>query len=103
MPMSPPPEKPLLTPRRGRAGGIVVPHRPRWHQWLAAWLIVGLIKIVSATLRYRWRDESNYFSGGQRGPAIYCIWHNRLVLSMTAYYGFIKRYSHSAGLAAMVS
>jgi hypothetical protein len=80
-----------------------VPHRPRWYQWIAAWLIVGLIKIVSGTLRSRWQDTSAYFDSGQSGPAIYCVWHNRLALSMLAYYGYVRKQSHSSGMAAMVS
>jgi lysophospholipid acyltransferase (LPLAT)-like uncharacterized protein len=101
--MSSTPEKPPPSPRRSRAGGIVVPHRPRWYQWIAAWLIVGLIKIVSGTLRSRWQDTSGYFDSGQSGPAIYCVWHNRLALSMLAYYGYVRKRSHSSGMAAMVS
>jgi lysophospholipid acyltransferase (LPLAT)-like uncharacterized protein len=101
--MSSTPEKPPPSPRRIRAGGIVVPHRPRWYQWIAAWLIVGLIKIVSGTLRCRWQDTSAYFDSGQSGPAIYCVWHNRLALSMLAYYGYVRKRSHSSGMAAMVS
>lgn len=103
MHMSPPPEKPLPTRRRGRAGGVVVPHPPRWYQWFVAWLIVALIKIVSATLRYRWQDDSNYLDHGQAGQAIYCVWHNRLVLCLKAYYGYVKKRNRSCGMAAMVS
>ena len=101
--MSPAPERPPSSPRRRRSGGVVVPHAPRWYQWLVAWLIVGLIKIVSATLRYRWQDRSGYLDVGPAGPAIYCVWHNRLALSMSAYYGYVRKHNHSSGLAALVS
>jgi lysophospholipid acyltransferase (LPLAT)-like uncharacterized protein len=102
MHMSSAPEELSSSPGRGRAGGIVVPHRPRWFQLITAWFIVGLIRIVSTTLRFRWRDTSGYFASGQTGPAIYCVWHNRLALSMAAY-GYIKKRSRTSGLAALVS
>jgi lysophospholipid acyltransferase (LPLAT)-like uncharacterized protein len=85
-----------------RKGGIIIPHRPRWYQWIVAWLVVGIIKMVSATLRYRWQDGSGYFEN-QTGPAIYCAWHNRLGLAMPAYYNYVRKRSRSLGMAAMVS
>ena len=102
MAMSSPQDTPVTGAGR-RKGGIVVPHPPRWYQWVAAWLVVGLIRVVAATLRYRWEDSSAYFSHGQTGPAIYCVWHNRLVLSIPAYYRYVKKHSRSRGMAAMVS
>lgn len=102
MVMSSPQDTPVTGARRQK-GGIVVPHPPRWYQWVAAWLIVGLIRAVAATLRYRWEDNSAYFNEGESGPAIYCVWHNRLVLSIPAYYSYVKRHSRSRGMAAMVS
>lgn len=101
--MSSPPEKPAARPYSAEAQGIVVPHRPRWYQWIAAWFIVVLIRSVSATLRYRWQDDSGHFDSGQTGAAIYCVWHNRLVLTMPAYYSYVRKRSHSAGMAAIVS
>src|SRR5690242_13788789 len=103
MPMSSVPEELSSSPDRGRAGGVVVPHRPRWFQLIGAWFIVGLVKTVSTTLRFRWQDTSDYFASGQTGPAIYCVWHNRLALSMAAYYGYVKKRSRTSGLAALVS
>jgi lysophospholipid acyltransferase (LPLAT)-like uncharacterized protein len=82
---------------------VVVPNTPRWYQRLAASLIFAAIRVVSVTLRKRWSDRSGYFDGPPPGPAIYCTWHNRLALSMIAYYGYIKRRNATSGLAAMVS
>jgi len=86
-----------------KAGGLVVPHAPRWYQRLAAWLIFAAIRVVASTLRYRWHDRSGLFEKPPAGPAIYCVWHNRLVLCMIAYYGYVKRHNATPGLAAMVS
>jgi len=84
--------------------GIVVPHAPRWHQRLAAWLVFSLLRGISLTLRYKWSDRSGYFDGPEPpGQAIYCVWHNRLALCMTAYFGYVKKRNQTPGMAAMVS
>jgi lysophospholipid acyltransferase (LPLAT)-like uncharacterized protein len=99
----PKPEAPRSAARRNKSGGVVVPNAPRWHQRLGAWLIFALVRTVTATLRYQWTDRSGYFDQGAPGPAIYCVWHNRLALSMVIYYGYIKKRNHTPGLAALVS
>jgi len=86
-----------------KSGGVVVAHKTKWHQRVGAWLIYAVIRIVSATLRYRWLDRSDFINVPIPGPAIYCIWHNRLALSMPAYYCYIQKYRRTSGLAAMVS
>lgn len=90
-------------PRRKRSSGVVVPHAPRWYQRLAAWVIFAAIRVVSATLRVRWHDRSGRFDGPPSGPAIYCIWHNRLVLAGTVYQTYVQKRNPTAGIAAMVS
>ena len=82
---------------------IVVPHEPRWHQRLGAWLVFLLVRTVSVTLRYRWTDRSGYFTGPAADPAIYCVWHNRLALCLEAYFGYAKKHNQTPGMAAMVS
>jgi lysophospholipid acyltransferase (LPLAT)-like uncharacterized protein len=82
---------------------VVVPHKPKWYQRVAAWFIYAAIQCVAVTLRYRWVDQSGFFKGERPGSGIYCVWHNRLVLSMRCYHGYIRRHNRSAGLAVMVS
>jgi lysophospholipid acyltransferase (LPLAT)-like uncharacterized protein len=89
--------------RKRRSSGVVVPHKPYWYQRLGAWVVFLLVRAVSATLRYKWTDRSGYFDDGPAGPAIYCVWHNRLALSMIEYYGYVKRHNKTPGLAALVS
>ena len=86
-----------------KSSAVVVPHAPKWHQRAAAWVIYALMQAVSATLRYRWEDRGGFFAGEPPGPAIYCVWHNRLILSMRSYYGYIRKHNRSQGLAVMVS
>ncbi len=86
-----------------RSSRIVVPQATRWHQHVVARIVYALLRIVSVTLRYKWTDRSGLFTGNTAGPAIYCVWHNRLPLCMTAYFGYIKKHNQSSGLAVMVS
>jgi len=89
--------------RRRNAAGVVIPHAPRWYQRLGAWLIFALVRVVTSTLRFRWNDGSGFLSGPPAGPAIYCVWHNRLALSMAMYFRYIRKRNRTSGLAAMVS
>ena len=93
----------LTRPAPSKIGGVVVAHRNKWYLRSLAWLVFALIRTVSATLRYRRDDRSGYIKIPTNGPAIYCVWHNRLALSMPAYFDYVKKYSRAPGLAAMVS
>jgi lysophospholipid acyltransferase (LPLAT)-like uncharacterized protein len=89
---------------RNPKSGVVVAHRIKWHQRALAWLIFILIRLGSATLRYRWNDRSGFINAPTSpGPAIYCVWHNRLALCMPAYFSYVRKYSRTPGMAAMVS
>lgn len=82
----------------------MVPNQPRWFQRLGAKLAFALARVITLTLRVRYHDQSGgFFDPPAAGPAIYCIWHNRLALCLQVYYGFARRHRKSAGLAAMVS
>jgi lysophospholipid acyltransferase (LPLAT)-like uncharacterized protein len=89
--------------RRPKAAGVVIPHRPKWHQRLLAWLIVACIRAVASTLRYRWEDPFGAFSGHPSGPAIYCFWHNRLALCIVPYWHYLRTGNVTPGMAALVS
>ena len=86
-----------------KSSGVIIPHKTKWHQRAGAWLVFAFIRTLSATLRYRWDDRSGYFDGAPPGPAIYCVWHNRLALCMIAYFGYVKKRNRTPGMAAMVS
>jgi lysophospholipid acyltransferase (LPLAT)-like uncharacterized protein len=83
--------------------GIVVPHPPRWYQRLGASLIYFLARAYAMTLRVRWDNCSGYFLDQLGGPAIYCLWHNRLLLCMEAYLEQTQERSLGKGLAALIS
>ncbi len=89
-------------PRRV-ATGVVVPHAPTFRQRVAARLIYRVVRGVAATLRYRLDDRSDFFGRQPPTPVIYATWHNRLALSLIAYYRFGHPRNPTAGLAGMVS
>ena len=89
-------------PPRRRGGGVVVPHRPKWYQRLAAAIVVALIKLVAATLRTRVIDKSEMAVRPNVG-SIFCVWHNRLGLTMPAYFDYVRSFKTTPGMAAMVS
>jgi lysophospholipid acyltransferase (LPLAT)-like uncharacterized protein len=90
------------TPRPQRSG-VVIPHKPVWHQRLVAWFITLSVRLVSATTRYQWGDGNAVLKNGPRQPAIFCIWHNRLALSLEVYRLYLCRIGREAQMAAMVS
>ena len=54
-------------------------------------------RLVTASLRCRWKDNSGLVNGAQDKPVIFCLWHNRLAISMMVH----RRYPRK--LAALVS
>src|SRR4030095_16452620 len=59
--------------------GVIVPHEPTFKQRVLAWLIYTVIRLVVATLRFRWDAFPSALSASA-GPHIFCVWHNRLPL-----------------------
>ncbi len=85
-----------------KSSGIVIPHAPKMRQRALARLVYFTLHAVAVTLRIRQTDRSGFFSA-RPGPAIYCVWHNRLALSMICYRVYISQHNRSSGLAVMVS
>lgn len=77
--------------------GVVVPHQPRPSQRAIAWAVFLVERLVTASLRCRWRDSSGLAEARENQPVIFCLWHNRLAISM------IVQRRHSRRLAALVS
>jgi len=101
--MNPAPQTPSRQSQKRASSGIIVPHAPRWYQRLAALLVFAAVRTLGTTLRYSWTDRAGRFSAPSSDPVIFCFWHNRLALTTKAYYGFVRKSSRTAGLAAMVS
>lgn len=78
--------------------GVVIPNRLKWHGELAAALICLVLKLLSATWRVRLQGSLPKV----KGPVIFCIWHNRLAISVKAYQRFGGAWP-APGLAALIS
>ena len=89
-------------PRR-RTSGVVIPNQPRWFQRLGAWIIYCALHVYTLTLRIRWHESAQPVLKKATGPAIFCLWHNRLILCMEVYQAQKKQRNLGKGLAALVS
>lgn len=95
---------PDLRPRPAKKSGVVVPHRAKWHQRIAAALIVALIRSLAVTIRFKLVDNSGLF--GNRVPAekiIFAVWHNRLALAAIIHERYVRRFARERRMAGLVS
>jgi lysophospholipid acyltransferase (LPLAT)-like uncharacterized protein len=77
--------------------GPVVPHRAQGWKRTAAWAAFAVERILATSWRCRWHDFSGLIGVAGRAPVIFCIWHNRLALSMVVHRKFPSK------LAALIS
>ena len=87
----------ILPDNKRPTGNFVIPHNPKRSQRLAAWTVFIVERLVTSSLRCQWTDKTGLPSSMEREPVIYCLWHNRLALSMMVH----RR--HPRKLAALVS
>jgi lysophospholipid acyltransferase (LPLAT)-like uncharacterized protein len=66
-------------------------------------LVFVLERLLIASLRYEWNRGAEIFDAAQMQPVIYCLWHNRLALSMLIYRRITSRRRPGRPLAALVS
>src|SRR5215471_1823524 len=78
-------------------GGVVVPHTPTASQQLVAWTVFLVERVITPSLRCDWRDHSGLTDAQDGPPVIFCLWHNRLAISMIVH----RRYPRK--LVALVS
>lgn len=91
---------------RKPVSGVVVPHKAKWYQRLAATLVYLLIRAVAGTIRFKLDDRSGMFHHGKGAPdekIIFAIWHNRLVLSIILYQRYVVKFAPERRMAAIVS
>jgi lysophospholipid acyltransferase (LPLAT)-like uncharacterized protein len=96
-------EIPPVQPRRAASRSKVIPHQLSWPKRLLAVAVYALIRVVSATLRYRVDDRSALFRTNPPEPVIYATWHNRLALSLMVFLNHPRRLQPSRRMAAIVS
>ena len=93
----------MSKPIKPQRSGVVIPHKPKWYHLLAARIIYLLVRGVSATIRYEWRDETGVLTKGISRPVIFCVWHNRLALCLEVYRIYFRDIERQTRMAAMVS
>ncbi len=86
-----------------KSSGLVVPRPLAWPGRLAAVLIHYAARALATTLRVAWHDQSGLLARVPVAPVIFCVWHNRLALSLFIYRNYVQRRQPSRRLAAMVS
>ena len=81
--------------------GIVVPNRLAWRQRC----LVVLACFLARVIMYSWRIRHDLTPQGSQvdGPAIFCIWHNRLGVAVATWQTSVRKNWGAAGLAALVS
>jgi hypothetical protein len=89
--------------RNPKSGAMVIPHAPKWHQRLAAFLVFISLRGLLLTVRCRMKTRSEFFSPGAPAPAIFCIWHNRLATCVKVLDVHRRPNNSGAGMAALVS
>lgn len=97
---TPAPHASRPTPRKS---GVVVPHAPTRSQRLLGFIVWAAIRAVTATVRVKVRDNSGVYGGKPVGGMIFCIWHNRLAMSLTCYRSYALPRNPTSGMAALVS
>jgi lysophospholipid acyltransferase (LPLAT)-like uncharacterized protein len=90
------------TPAKPKSG-VVIPHKAKWYQRLAAGLIWFFVSALSATIRFTVDDRSGYFTGSSKEKVIFAVWHNRLALVLQIYNRFVRRPQPERRMAAIVS
>lgn len=98
-------QKPRTPVARGsaRKSGVVVPHKARRRQRLAAALVYLLVRCVAGTIRFKLNDGSGFFKGEPGEKMIFAFWHNRLALSAILYQRYIVKFAPQRRIAGMVS
>jgi lysophospholipid acyltransferase (LPLAT)-like uncharacterized protein len=86
-----------------RTSSVVVPRPLKWHGRWAARFAFGLVRFVSATIRYRWEDRTGIIASHDPQPVIYCIWHNRLALCLELFCRYVQSHQPQRRMAAIVS
>lgn len=86
-----------------KSSGVVIPHAPKWHQRLGAFVIFISLRALMLTVRCRLRTPSEFLAPGAPSPAIFCIWHNRLASCIKVLDVHRRPHNSGAGMAALVS
>jgi lysophospholipid acyltransferase (LPLAT)-like uncharacterized protein len=85
-----------------RARRIEKPRTLKWRHHIAAFSVFAFLRLLSWTWRFRLVDPQGVLKR-VNGPVLFCLWHNRLALSMRAWERLGKARIPCAGLVALIS
>jgi lysophospholipid acyltransferase (LPLAT)-like uncharacterized protein len=94
---------PVSRPAAQKKSGVVIPHRAKWQQRLAARLIWLFVHTLAATIRFKLDDRSGYFSVPPKEALIFATWHNRLALALMLYERYVRQHQPERKFACLVS
>ncbi len=77
--------------------GRVTPFQVGQGKRMVAWLVYLLERAAASSWRCHWKDDSGLVDLPNRPPVIFCLWHNRLAISMVVH----RKYPSK--LAALIS
>ena len=90
-------------PSAGRPAGGAAVQQPSLGKRCLAHLAAALIRLLQASVRLEYEDQSGFLRRPENGPAIFCVWHNRLALGMALYDRYARLDRPVRGLTALVS
>ena len=86
-----------------RSKAPIRPHTAAATTKIAAFFVGRTIRALAKTLRYQHSEAESQLKQLQGRPIIFCIWHNRLALSLPLYQKLVANSCPSHRLAALVS
>lgn len=86
-----------------RPKALIRPHTATATTKIAAFFIGRAIRALAKTIHYQHSEADSQLKQLQDRPIIFCIWHNRLALSLPLYQKLIANPYPSHRLAALVS
>lgn len=102
--VTPEPQKSATAKKASRRkSGLVVPHKARWRQRLAAALVYWLVRGIAGTIRFKLNDGSGLFSGVPEEKLIFAFWHNRLALAVILYRRYVSKFAPQRRISGMIS
>jgi lysophospholipid acyltransferase (LPLAT)-like uncharacterized protein len=88
---------------KNNPSAVFVPRQVNFGGRVLARLLWIILSGLAATVRFRWKDESGAFETEPDKPVIFCIWHNRLALSLILYRKHVQSRWPRRCMASLVS
>jgi lysophospholipid acyltransferase (LPLAT)-like uncharacterized protein len=81
---------------------VVIPHQLPWSKRMLVAMASAFLRALMFTWRVHTKADFKKLETGDQ-PVIFCVWHNRLALSMRIYNQFGRQIWRAPGMAALIS